>query len=80
MKVNYIKNIDTFFEVIKNCKGDVFIKSDDGNKIVLTSTLGKFLTKAILSKDTSREIIGNFDIDTDNQSDFEFILKYLMNQ
>ena len=80
MKVNYIKNIDTFFEVIKNCKGDVFIKSDDGNKIVLTSTLGKFLTKAILSKDTSREIIGNFDIDTDNQSDFEFILKYLINQ
>lgn len=80
MKVNYIKNIDTFFEVIKNCKDDVFIKSDDGNKIVLTSTLGKFLTKAILSKDTSREIIGNFDIDTDNQSDFEFILKYLMNQ
>lgn len=80
MKVNYIKNIDKFFDVVKKCASEVYITSIDGTKIALNSSIGRFVTKAIFNNDKDREVIGDFEIETSNMDDLAIIVNFLTNQ
>ena len=43
MKINRIKNFESFFKVVDKCKGRVDIVSPEGDNIVLNSQLCRFV-------------------------------------
>lgn len=80
MKVNYIKNISEFFETLKQCSGNVYLKSNDGTNIILNSTIGRFLVTAIFNNKKDSEIIGDLIIEADKSEDLGLIANFLLNQ
>ena len=46
MKVRNIQNIDAFFHVIDQCRGDVFLVTGEGDRLNLKSKLSQFVSLA----------------------------------
>ena len=43
MKLTNISNIDGFFEAVNDCKGDVYLVTQEGDKLNLKSSLCKYV-------------------------------------
>ena len=46
MKVRNIQNIDAFFHVIDQCRGDVFLVTGEGDRLNLKSKLSQYVSLA----------------------------------
>lgn len=44
MKIYNIKNVNTFFDVIDQCKGDVLLLTKDGDELNLKSKLSQYVS------------------------------------
>lgn len=78
MKINLIKDIDSFFEVVDKCKGEVNVISNEGDKLSLKSKLCRFvLTTMASNKD---ELLIDLEVKAENSEDTMLLLNYLMNQ
>lgn len=57
MKLYNITDIDAFFNLVDSCSGDVFLISNEGDKINLKSKLCQYLAMAkIFSSDYIKEL------------------------
>ena len=75
MRINCIKNVDKFFEVVDKCKGQVHLRSTEGDDIVLTSKLSRVLFTVI----NGEEIEGlNLELFCDNPDDTMLFIDYLV--
>lgn len=77
MKVRMIKNLDKFFETIRNCKGAVTVVSDEGDNLILNSKLCQFVLASLVGKDET--LLDNLEIKTEYPEDAAMLLNFLMN-
>jgi len=76
MKVNNIKDINKFFDIVDSCKGRVELVTGEGDRINLKSQLSKYVSLAtVFSSGTIPEIeIVAYDPDDTNK-----IINFMMN-
>ena len=48
MKIKNVTQINKFLDILKECKGDVFLTSNEGDKYNLKSTLSQYVAIAAL--------------------------------
>lgn len=77
MKLMNIKDVDSFFKVVEECQGDVFIASDEGDMINLKSKLSQYLTIASLFGDG---YISELTLVTSSAIDSERFMRYMYQQ
>lgn len=76
MKINKIKDFDSFFKVVDQCKGRVDVVSPEGDNIVLNSQLCRFvLTALVQSGDT---LLDTLELHCENPDDVALFIKYMM--
>lgn len=76
MKVLNIKDIDKFFEVIESCNGDVFLVSNEGDRINLKSRLSKYFA---LANVFASDVVDSVELITSNTDDTEKLLNFMIN-
>lgn len=75
MKLYNITDIDAFFKVIDSCSGDVFLISNEGDKINLKSKLCQYLAMAkIFSSDYIKEL----SLEVSDERDTEKLVSFMM--
>lgn len=75
MKLLNIKDIDGFFRVIQSCSGDVYLISNEGDRINLKSRLSQYLAFAnVLSSD----MIDSVELHTSNAEDTEKLFNFMI--
>ena len=74
MKLMNIKDVNTFFKVIDECQGDVFLASDEGDMINLKSKLSQYLAIANLFSDG---YISQLTLVTSTTGDSERFMRYM---
>ena len=78
MKINRIKDFESFFKVVDKCKGRVDIVSPEGDNIVLNSQLCRFvLTALVQSGDT---LLDTLELHCENPDDAALFIKYMMEE
>lgn len=77
MKLMNIKDVDTFFHIVDECQGDVFLASDEGDMINLKSKLSQYLAIANLFNDG---YISELTLVTSSTIDSERFMKYMYQQ
>ena len=77
MKLMNIKDVDTFFHVVDECQGDVFLASDEGDMINLKSKLSQYLAIANLFNDG---YISELTLVTSSAIDSERFMRYMYQQ
>lgn len=75
MKVNNIKNVNEFIDVLCHCKGTVELISKEGDRINLKSTLCQYLALAEMFSDAK---VDDVDIIAHEPEDMEKIVEYLI--
>ncbi len=75
MKVTNITNVDEFFKVIEDCSGDVYLVSNEGDRINLKSRLSKYLALATVF---SSDIIESVELVVSNPEDTKKLLNYMI--
>ena len=77
MKVQNIKNIDTFFKVIDSCKGKVELVTGEGDRLNLKSKLSQYVSMAnIFSDGTIKEL----EIVAYEPEDIDKLVNFMMNE
>lgn len=76
MKITYIKDTKKFFDMIDTCKGDVALVSKDGDRIVLTSKISRFIVEVL----NNNEMISELELYASDKDDVEKIVNYLIEQ
>lgn len=75
MKLYNITDVDAFFSVIDSCTGDVFLISNEGDKINLKSKLCQYLAMAkIFSSDYIKEL----SLEISDEKDTEKLVSFMM--
>ena len=74
MKIKVIKNVDRFFETVDKCKGQVHVKSSEGDDIVLTSKLSRIIF-TIINDDQLDHL--NLELVCENPEDTILFIEYL---
>ncbi|RHP46884.1 polya polymerase [Clostridium sp. AF32-12BH] len=75
MKLYNIADVDAFFNVIDSCTGDVFLISNEGDKINLKSKLCQYLAMAkIFSSDYIKEL----SLEISDERDTEKLVSFMM--
>ena len=78
MKIQNVKNIDKFFEVIGECKGKVELVTEEGDRLNLKSKLTQYVTLAkIFSND---DIIKEMEIVAYEPEDTSRLVNFMINQ
>lgn len=77
MKLMNISDVDTFFKIVEECQGDVFLASDEGDMINLKSKLSQYLAIADLF---TNGYISQLTLVTSHADDSERLLKYMYQQ
>lgn len=77
MKIHVIENIEDFFRVVDGCSGQVHVVSPEGDDIVLTSKLSRFVLGAI-PKEELKNL--NLELKCENNEDTLRFISYLAGQ
>ena len=77
MKIMNITDYDGLFRVVESCKGQVHIVSNEGDDIVLTSRLSRFLLEAL--KNNEDGLLNELEIICDDPEDTIRLIKFLAN-
>ncbi|MCR4908078.1 MAG: polya polymerase [Lachnospiraceae bacterium] len=77
MKVENIKNIDRFFEVVDSCEGKVELVTGEGDRLNLKSKLSQYVSMAnIFSDGTIKEL----ELVAYEPNDINKLVNFMMNQ
>ncbi|SKC02272.1 hypothetical protein SAMN06296386_11411 [Lachnospiraceae bacterium] len=76
MKVQNIRNIDNFFEVINKCKGRVEMVTDEGDRLNLKSRMTQYVS---LAKLFSNDIIPEIELVAYEPEDVKRLVNFMMN-
>lgn len=77
MKVQNIKNIEKFFEVIDDCKGRVELVTGEGDRLNLKSKLSQYVSMANIF---SNGEIPELEIIAYEKEDIDRLINYMMNE
>lgn len=77
MKINNIKDINQFFEVIAKCEGRVELVTAEGDRLNLKSQLTKYVALASVFSDGS---IRELELVAYKPEDVNLLINYMMNQ
>ena len=75
MKMYNIKDLDKFMKLIDECKGQVFVISDEGDKLNMKSKLTQFVA---LSNLFSSGYIERLELETTDEEDSARLLQFMM--
>lgn len=75
MKVLNIKDLEKFFETVKECKGTVELVSPYGDVINLKSNLTKYFSLATIL--SNEEIVNELELNVYNQDDAKKFIKFM---
>lgn len=76
MKFTRIKDVKKFFEMIDTCKGEVALVSNDGDRIVLTSKLSRFIIEVL----NNNEMLNELELYASEKDDIEKIVTFVAEQ
>lgn len=74
MKIQNIQDVDAFFKIIDECKGQVELVSPEGDRINLKSKLSQYLSMATIF---SNGYIKELDLVAHEKEDVERLIKYM---
>mgnify|MGYP005778212079 FL=1 len=77
MKVQNIKNINKFFEVVDECKGRVELVTGEGDRLNLKSKLSQYVSMANIF---SNGEIPELEIIAYEKEDIDRLINYMMNE
>ncbi|HIR28959.1 MAG TPA: polya polymerase [Candidatus Choladousia intestinigallinarum] len=77
MKVQNIKNIDRFFQVVDECKGRVELVTGEGDRLNLKSKLSQYVSMANIF---SNGEIPELEIIAYEKEDIDRLINYMMNE
>ena len=77
MKVQNIKNINKFFEVVDECKGRVELVTGEGDRLNLRSKLSQYVSMANIF---SNGEIPELEIIAYEKEDIDRLINYMMNE
>lgn len=77
MKIHVIEDIEDFFKVVDRCSGQVHVTSPEGDDIVLTSKLSRFVLRAI-PKEELKDL--DLELHCENNEDTLRFISYLAGQ
>ena len=75
MKLTNVTNVESFFEAVEKCQGDVFLTTQEGDRLNLKSQLTKFLT---LSTVFQSSLIKEMNLELSNPEDVCIMLNFSM--
>lgn len=76
MKIENIKDVNKFFEIIEQCKGKVEIISKEGDRLNVKSKLTQFV---ITSNFFEHPIINELELIAEDPDDRNLLIKFMMN-
>lgn len=76
MKVQNIKNVDKFFEVIDNCAGKVELVTGEGDRLNLKSKLSQYVSLANIFSDGT---IAELELIAYEPEDINKLVDFMMN-
>lgn len=76
MKIENIKDVNKFFEIIEQCKGKVEIISKEGDRLNVKSKLTQFV---IASNFFDNPIINELELIAENPDDRKLLIQFMMN-
>ena len=76
MKVQNIKNIDKFFQVVDQCKGRVELVTGEGDRLNLKSKLSQYVSMANIF---SNGAIPELEIVAYEREDIDRLINFMMN-
>lgn len=74
MKIQNITNVETFFNIIDECKGPVELVSEEGDRINLKSKITQYLSMATIF---SNGYIKELELVAHDKDDIERLMKYM---
>ena len=77
MKVQNIKNIDKFFQVVDACKGKVDLVTGEGDRLNLKSKLSQYVSMANIF---SNGEIPELEIIAYEREDIDKLIEFMMNE
>ena len=77
MKVQNIKNIDKFFQVVDACKGQVELVTGEGDRLNLKSKLSQYVSMANIF---SNGEIPELEIIAYEREDIDKLIEFMMNE
>ena len=77
MKVQNIKNIDKFFQVVDACKGKVELVTGEGDRLNLKSKLSQYVSMANIF---SNGEIPKLEIIAYEREDIDKLIEFMMNE
>lgn len=77
MKVQNIKNIDKFFQVVDSCKGKVELVTGEGDRLNLKSKLSQYVSMANIF---SNGEIPELEIIAYERDDIDKLIDFMMNE
>lgn len=75
IKMYNVRNLEKFMELVSQCAGNVYIVSEDGDKLNLKSKLTQFMA---LSKLFTSGYIEKLSLETTNDEDSRRLLNYMI--
>lgn len=75
MKLTNVTNVESFFEAVDKCQGDVYLTTQEGDRLNLKSQLTKFLT---LSTVFQSSLIKEMDLELSCPEDVAIMLSFSM--
>lgn len=75
MKIQNITDIKGFFKALEKCHGNVYLRTEDGDKLNLKSKLTQYVALASVFEDGH---IDDVEITFDVPADMQLMLKYLI--
>lgn len=78
MKINKIKNVEDFFNMVDKCDGVVELVSKDGDRINLKSKLSQYVSLAKIF--SGGDIINELELVCHEASDVARMMNYMMTQ
>lgn len=76
MKVQNIKNVKEFFEVIKQCKGKIELVSSEGDRLNMKSTLTQYVALAEIF--SNGDVIKEVELVAYEPEDINKLLSYML--
>lgn len=76
IKLTNITNISAFFSFIESCKGEVYLLSEDGDRINLKSRLCQYVCVAKVFSD---DLIKELSLEVENEEDAASFVKKMSN-
>lgn len=77
MKLKNVNNLEAFFEAVNKCSGDVYLTTNEGDRLNLKSQLTKYLALATICENS---LIAEMNLEVSNSSDLALLMDYSLKE